>query len=79
MIVPQQDGFLARQRRFRQAGAGAQEMRDLGEEPGPAVAAPADHHAVGAGAAQRVGGVVLGQDVAVDDDRDADRLLSPGR
>ena len=59
--------------------AGAQEMRDLGEEPGAAVAAAADHHAVGAGAAQRVGRVVLGQDVAVDDDRDADRRPSPAR
>ncbi len=55
----------------------AQEMRDLGGEPGAAVAAAPDHHAIRAGAAQRLGRIVLGDDVAVDDHRDADRSLTP--
>ena len=48
--------------------AGLQEVGGLGGEPGAAVAAAADHDAVGAGAAQGLGGVVLGGDVATADE-----------
>ena len=71
----EQDGFLLFQRRLRQPRPGAEEVRGLGEEPGAAVAASADHDAVRAGFRQGGGGVFLGQDVAVDDDGDGDRLL----
>ena len=74
----QHNRFLHGKRRLRQARAGAQKVRHLIGKPGPAVAAAPDHHPVGAGSEQRLGGIVLGQDVAVDDDRDADRGLHPG-
>ena len=52
-IVLQQRGELRRQRRIGQPLAGPQEMHDLAQEPGPAIGAAADHHAVGAGFAER--------------------------
>ena len=76
-VMPCNDVFLLRQRRVGQTMAGAQEMRHLGEEPGPAIAAAADHQPVRAGTVQRLGRILLGHDVAVGDHRDVHRLLHP--
>src|SRR5271165_4781189 len=75
VIVPQEDGFLPGQGRLRQPLAGAEVVRRLSREPRPAVAAAPDHHAISARSSESGGGVVLGENIAVNNDRDADRLL----
>src|SRR5581483_12256209 len=66
---------LLRERRRRQALAGAEVVHDLTQEPGPAIAAAADHHAVGAGAIEGGLGVLERDDVAVGDDGNGDGVL----
>ena len=44
-------------------------------EPGPAISAAADHHAVGAGLVERRRALVDRADVAIGDDRERHRLL----
>src|SRR5579872_3546351 len=50
-------------------------MRDLAEEPGPPIGAAPDYHPIGARAGERLAGAFRGGDIAIDDDRDGDRLL----
>ena len=47
---------------------------DLPGQPGLALRAAADHHRVGAGLRQRLARILERQDVAVDDERDRDRI-----
>ena len=78
VVVAEQDGFADRDGRLGHAASGAQELGDVGREPGAAVRAAADHDAIGAGLAQGFGGVVRGQDVAVGDHGDAHGGLDAG-
>jgi hypothetical protein len=52
-------------------------MHDLARKPGPALGAAPDHDAVGAGGGERRARVLEADDIAVDHDRDAHRLLDP--
>ena len=56
--MAEQDVFLLGQAGRGGALARGQIMRDLRQEPGAAIGAAADHHAIGAGAAQRLGGLL---------------------
>ena len=78
VVVAEHDRGLLGQVGFGQRFAGAKIVGDVGREPRTAVAAAADHHAVSAGAVERGLGVVQGDDVAVNDDRDADSVLLRG-
>ena len=77
-VVRDYDGLLIHQvwvGHFRPRG---QIMRDLCQEPGAAIAAAPNHDTVGAGHPQGGGGVVLCQNVAIDDHRKAGRLFHIG-
>ena len=63
-MLEQQPPHLGHQRR-RQVRAGGQEMRDLAEDPGPALRRPADHDGVGPGRFENVPCLLGGGDVAV--------------
>ena len=76
--VFEQDGFAFIQRRPGQRGAGGQVMIDFAENPGPALRGAADEQAVGARVGQYIGGLAGRVDVAVGEDRNADRLLDLG-
>src|SRR5262245_52807726 len=88
--VPQPDEavmrkhFVIERKRLRQlyrkrwralAVPGGEIARDLSRQPRLALRSTPYHHGIGAGRGQRRVGVVEGLDVAVDDDRDRDRLL----
>ena len=66
---------LLGKRRRALALARGEEARHLPRQPGTALRGAADHHRVGAGDRKRLRGVVEAGDVAVDDDRNGDRLF----
>ena len=76
--MPQQNGFLFGQTGRRGKLTGLQVVRDLLEEPRAAIRTAADHHAISARAAQRLGSLLLGGNVAVYDEGDADGILDAG-
>src|SRR5437762_2786944 len=59
----------------RKANAMVEEMRDLAEDPGPALRGTADHDRIGAGFHQHARRLLRRVDVAVGDHRNADRRL----
>src|SRR6185436_5614838 len=62
----------------RKSGTGSEVVRNLAEDPWPALRGAADHHAVGAGSAENGACVLRGADVAIRDHRDGYRSLDLG-
>ena len=69
---------ISLQRWRRQEFAGGEVMRDLAEDPRPALRGAADHHRIGAGVPQHERGALRRIDVAVGDHRDRQLRLDRG-
>ena len=67
-----------RERRRRAPPAGRQKMRDVADQPGPAQRRAADHHRIGAGVREHLGGVLGARAIAIGDHRNAHGLLDRG-
>src|SRR5204862_3333220 len=75
LVMVAQNAVLRRKWRIGQSPVRAQPGDDLGDEPGPAVAAAPDHQPIRAGFGQGLVGFLEAGDVAVGDDRDRDGFL----
>ena len=78
MQVAEQDFAHFGDRRLRQQFSGGEVMRDLAEDPWPALRSAADHHCVGPGVIQHEFRALRRIDIAVCDHRNAYRCLHRG-